>query len=162
MRACNCGRDVGQRCRGERYGKSYVKLLTSRASLFVGSQNSWYELRCAELGPSFLPSPFPIYQEELCGIAVGEFNCQERISECEHCIRMSQAGTPGTMALPLVSRDDNDNLDTFWNVHHILDFILRFHVCVCVCVCVCVFSVCIRCVSSKINKTKDKSSLWNH
>ena len=46
---------------------------------------------------------------------------------------MSQAGTPGTMALPLVSRDDNDgNLDTFWNVHHISDFILRFHMCVCV------------------------------
>ena len=50
---------------------------------------------------------------------------------------MPQPGTPGTMALPLISRDDDDgNLDTFWNVHHILDFILKFHVCVCVCVCV--------------------------
>ena len=50
---------------------------------------------------------------------------------------MPQPGTPGTIALPLISRDDDDgNLDTFWNVHHILDFILKFHVCVCVCVCV--------------------------
>ena len=45
------------------------------------------------------------------------------------------------MALPLISRDDDDgNLDTFWNVRHVLDFILKLHVCVCVCVCVCVLS----------------------
>ena len=27
---------------------------------------------------------------------------------------------------------NDGNLDTFWNVHHISDFILRFHMCVCV------------------------------